>query len=92
MAWFKSYFTSGQQFVNVEGGMSSRRPLLRGVPQGSVLGLLLYLVYTAPIADIIKKHDLLYHLYADDTQPYISFNADCCADLYEAKLYVERCV
>ena len=33
-----------------------------------------------------------YHLYADDTQLYISFNTDCCADLDEAKLSVERCV
>ena len=39
-----------------------------------------------------KKHDLLYHLHADDTQLYISFNTDCCADLDEAKLRVERCV
>ena len=92
LAWFKSCLTSRQQFVNVEEGMSSRRPLLRGVPQGSVLGLLLYLFYTAPIADIIKKHDLLYHLYAADTQLYIFFNTDCCADLDEAKLRVERCV
>ena len=93
LAWFKSYLTSRQQFVKVEEGMSSKRPLLRGVPQGSLLGLLLCLsVYTAPIADIIKKHDLLYHLYADDTQLYIFFNTDCCADLDKAKLRVERCV
>ena len=92
LAWFKCYLASRQQFVNVEGSMSSRRPLLRGVPQGSVLGPLLYLVYTAPIADIIKKHDLLYHLYADDTQLFISFNTDCCADIDEAKMLVERCV
>ena len=39
LAWFKSYLASRQQFVNVEEGMSSRRPLLRGVPQGVFTGL-----------------------------------------------------
>ena len=92
LAWFKSYLTSRQQFVKGEEGMSSKRLLLRGVPQGSVLGPLPYLVYTAPIADIIKKHDLLYYLYADDTQLYISFNTCCFADLDEAKLHIKRCV
>lgn len=92
LAWFKSYLTSRKQFVKVEEGLSSSRPLLRGVPQGSVLGPLLYLIYTAPIADIIKQHKLLYHLYADDTQLYISFKTDCCIDLEEAKFRVERCV
>ena len=53
-AWFKSYLTSRQQFVKVEEDMSLKRPLLRGVPQGSVLGPLLYLIYTTPISDIMK--------------------------------------
>ena len=39
-----------------------------------------------------KSITYYYHLYADDTQLCISFNTDCCADLDEAKLRVERCV
>ena len=58
LAWFKSYLTSRQQVVKVEEDMSSKQPLLRRVAQGLVMGPLLYLVYTAPIADIIKSQSL----------------------------------
>ena len=91
-AWFESYLTSRTQFVRVNDCRSTQRSLERGVPQGSVLGPLLYLLYTSPIADIIKFHKLQYHLYADDTQLYISFRADCSYDLSLAKRRVECCV
>jgi len=63
---------SQKQFVQVNDCRSTQHSLERGVPQGSVLGLLLYLLYTSPIADTIKLHKLHHYLYADDTQLYIS--------------------
>ena len=71
---------------------SSLRELNCGVLQGSVLGPLLYVLYTSPVADIIKKHNLMYHLYADDTQLYVSFKLGSDDLLSSAKFSIEMCV
>ena len=66
----KSYLSDRHQFVEIERHMSSRRPSLCGVPQGSILGPLLFLLY---MNDIHKSSDTLsFVLYADDTNILLS--------------------
>ena len=62
------------QYVRVANDCSSKHKLACGVKQGSVLGPIRYSMYTAPIADVIKRHGMGFHFYADDTQIYMSFN------------------
>ena len=76
LQWFHSYLSRRSQFVEINDIKSSVRDLTVGVPQGSVVGPTLYLLCTTPLAEIIRSHGLDYHLYADDTQLYISFK-DC---------------
>lgn len=76
LSWFKSYLCDRYQSVKVGNFLSNEVLLSTGVPQGSVLGPVLFTIYTYPLAEIIKKYDLCYHFYADDSQIYGSVLPD----------------
>ena len=72
--WFKSYLSDRTFTVTINGQRSSKCYLRIGVPQGSILGPILFILYTKELSSIAEKHGFSIHLYADDTQLYIEFN------------------
>ena len=57
--------------VSIENSFPALTPVRFGVHQGSVLGLILYSMYTAPLCDILSAQNIDFHMYADNIQLYI---------------------
>jgi hypothetical protein len=80
-AWIRSFIIGRTLAVHHGSTASNRVPVRSGVPQGSVLGPLLYILYTADISRIVEQLGFGVHLYADDVQLYVSGNALASSDL-----------
>ena len=75
LGWFRSYLSGRTHSDKVGSTLSNPASLQCGVPQGSVLGPILFSLYTNPISSIIHSHTSInYHFYADDTQLYITLS------------------
>ena len=75
LSWFESYLSDRTLSVKVGSVLSHPMVLKFGVPQGSVLGPLLFSMYTNPLSSIIQSHrGIKHHFYADDTQLYITLS------------------
>ena len=73
IAWSSSYISDRIQRVRIGTDASEERPVKYGVPHGSVLGPLLFTVYTASLQGILTRHSVGYHKFADDLQIYTSY-------------------
>jgi len=76
LTWLWSYLDGRTQYVKIGQHQSTAIQLEVGVPQGSVLGSILFAVYASPVADIIASHGVQYHQYADDTQLHLAMRTD----------------
>ena len=80
---------SRTQVVTVNEVKSSLSLLTCGVPQGSVLGPILFILYTQPLSDVISHHSVSRHMFADDTELYKS---DFPSETFILTRTIESCV
>ena len=73
-SWLKSYLVERKPQIVIRSASAKSSTLQYGVPQGSVLGPLLYTLYTTPVGDICRENDISFQIYAYDTQNYLSFS------------------
>ena len=71
--WIRSYLSERKQRIAIGDVQSDVVELSQGVPQGSVLGPILFSLYTSPLGDISFQHNENFHAFADDQQSYFSF-------------------
>ena len=90
--WIESYLTNRTQKVCVGSCTSTPVTLLFGVPQGSVLGPILFTLYTCPLGQICARHGIIYHLYADDMQVYLSFKPHVAGSMENCISQLEACI
>ena len=81
LSWLNSFIRNRTQQVNFKDTLSLTASVTSGVPQGSVLGTLLFLLYLAEVPSIAAIHGLNMHCYADDGQLYVSEKAESAASL-----------
>ena len=92
LKWLQNYLSDRVQQVIIDGKTSESRPLKWGVPQGSVLGPLLFTWYTAPLGILCRRHGIYYHLYADDSKLLNCFDPKKGGSWIECKNKLNKCV
>ena len=81
LQWFSSYLTDHTHYVSLSNHCSAFAPVHSDVPQGSVLGPMLFTMYIKPLSAIIDSHSIIHHSFADDLQLQMSAPPDRISEL-----------
>ena len=92
LEWFKSYLANRGQRITIDGSLSERFSLECGVPQGSCLGPLLFIIYASKLFRVVRDQLPHTHCYGDDTQIYLSFKHNSNTSKEDAVRVMERCI
>lgn len=92
LQWMESYLQSRPFCVKIDDAMSSLLELIFGVPQGSLLGPILFILYIKALQMIAAKYGLDIQIYADDSQLYISFHPSRPSELADVKDRTNKCL
>ena len=91
LSWFSSYLCNRTHTVTINSMQSQHTTLHYGVPQGFVLGPVLFILYTQPLFNLVSKHAVNHHAFADDNQLYKISTIDAIHQSIETPELHYRC-
>ena len=91
-SWFQSYFENRTMRVSIKNVLYDEHVLNYSLPQGSIIGPQGFILYTSPVGDVIRRHNICFHCYADDIRLYTAFDhkipGDCEQDMERITLCI----
>ena len=91
--WISRYLRSRTQQVLIGDNTFSKPTQLKcGVPQGGILGPILFTLFTVPLGEVCRKHGINFQSYADDQQNSLSFKPSNTNSIAKCKMSLEACI